>query len=180
MPFNFFQNITPGFAEQDNYGSGTVAPSPDDFLRRLFAGQDQVNVLQPQQDNSAAPQNFGVQPQVNVLQQAGIDPNSLQSSQIQPQQTSKPRRSFLDVLGGISDVLAKVGGAEPLYQPTLDARRRFNQDAQTAQLQQQLLQGQGTQFADKHEETLRGRVGDVLSGIAGQPNAVALWAWASC
>jgi hypothetical protein len=32
------------------------------------------------------------------------------------------RRSLLDTIGRISDVLAKVGGAEALYQPTLDAR----------------------------------------------------------
>lgn len=34
----------------------------------------------------------------------------------------KRRRSLLDTIGRISDVLAKVGGAEALYQPTLDAR----------------------------------------------------------
>lgn len=32
------------------------------------------------------------------------------------------RRSLLDTIGRISDVLAKVGGADALYQPTLDAR----------------------------------------------------------
>lgn len=190
MPFNFFQNITPGFAEQDNYGGGAAAPSPDDFLRRLFAGQDQVNVLQqaqpmqqqdfggntPAQDSPILSQILaGQQPQVNVLQQAGIDPNIPQPAQVQPQQGAKPRRSILDIIGGISDVLAKVGGAEALYQPTLDARRKFNQDAQTAQLQQQLLQGQGTQFADKHEETLRSQTADVLAGISGQANAAELF-----
>jgi hypothetical protein len=37
---------------------------------------------------------------------------------------AKPRRrlSLLDTIGRVSDVLAKVGGAEALYQPTLDAR----------------------------------------------------------
>lgn len=190
MPFNFFRNITPGFAEQDNYG-GAAQPDQEDFLRRLFAGQDQVNVLQqaqpmqqqdfgagaPAQDSPILSQILaGQQPQVNVLQQAGIDPNSSpQPAQVQPQQGAKPRRSILDIIGGISDVLAKVGGAEALYQPTLDARRKFNQDAQTAQLQQQLLQGQGTQFADKHEETLRSQTADVLAGISGQANAADLF-----
>ena len=34
----------------------------------------------------------------------------------------KQRRSLLDTVGGIADVFARVGGAEALYQPTLDAR----------------------------------------------------------
>jgi hypothetical protein len=34
----------------------------------------------------------------------------------------KRRRSLLDTIGRISDVIAKVGGADALYQPTLDAR----------------------------------------------------------
>lgn len=33
------------------------------------------------------------------------------------------RRSLLDTIGRISDVIATVGGAAPLYQPTLDARQ---------------------------------------------------------
>lgn len=34
----------------------------------------------------------------------------------------RPRRSILDTIGRVADVLAKVGGADALYQPTLDAR----------------------------------------------------------
>ncbi|MFL6708002.1 MAG: hypothetical protein ACJ8HI_07325 [Massilia sp.] len=34
----------------------------------------------------------------------------------------RPRRSLLDTIGRISDVLAKVGGADALYEPTLNAR----------------------------------------------------------
>lgn len=34
----------------------------------------------------------------------------------------RKRRSLLDTIGGLADVFAKVGGAEALYQPTLDAR----------------------------------------------------------
>jgi hypothetical protein len=37
-------------------------------------------------------------------------------------QPPKQRRSLLDTVGGIADVFARVGGAEALYQPTLDAR----------------------------------------------------------
>lgn len=34
----------------------------------------------------------------------------------------RQRRSLLETLGGVADVIARVGGAEALYQPTLDAR----------------------------------------------------------
>lgn len=40
-----------------------------------------------------------------------------------PTQPARSRSSLLDKIGRISDVIAKVGGADPLYQPTLDARQ---------------------------------------------------------
>lgn len=45
----------------------------------------------------------------------------------QPARAPRERRTVLDTVGRIADVLAKVGGAEALYQPSLDARedRRF-------------------------------------------------------
>jgi hypothetical protein len=69
--------------------------------------------------------------QANVLQQ-------LPDAQPAPVQAPPPpppppapvaaphkRRSLLDTIGRISDVLAKVGGADALYQPTLDAREKI-------------------------------------------------------
>lgn len=40
-----------------------------------------------------------------------------------PARAPRERRSVLDTIGRVSDVLARVGGAEALYQPTLDARQ---------------------------------------------------------
>lgn len=40
-----------------------------------------------------------------------------------PAAAPRTRRSLLDTVGRISDVLAQVGGANALYQPTLDARQ---------------------------------------------------------
>lgn len=37
-------------------------------------------------------------------------------------QQARPRRSVLDIIGGVADTVARVGGADPLYQPNLDAR----------------------------------------------------------
>lgn len=99
MPLNL-GNILRQLAQQES------APQPDhsEFLQRLFGGEQPINVLQQAQLPQDAPQ-----------------PSQIPQQQATPQ-TSRPRRSFLDVLGGISDVLARVGGAEAMYQPTLDAR----------------------------------------------------------
>jgi hypothetical protein len=66
----------------------------------------------------------------NVLQQL---PSSVPQAAPMPVQAPPPpppaateaphrRRSLLDTIGRISDVLAKVGGADALYEPTLNAR----------------------------------------------------------
>lgn len=61
--------------------------------------------------------------QSNTLQAIGGAPDVPQSVQpTQPVEAPRQRRSLLDTVGRISDVLARVGGAEALYQPTLDAR----------------------------------------------------------
>lgn len=54
---------------------------------------------------------------------------------------ARPRRSLLETIGGISDVLARVGGAEALYQPTLDARedRGFAQEDRMRQIDMDAL-----------------------------------------
>lgn len=72
---------------------------------------------------------------VGQAQQAPEQSNVLQAAQPAPMPVQTPpppapvavaephkRRSLLDTIGRISDVLAKVGGADALYQPTLDAR----------------------------------------------------------
>jgi hypothetical protein len=65
----------------------------------------------------------------NVLQAAQPAPMPVQAAPPPPPPpapaaVAEPhkRRSLLDTIGRISDVLAKVGGADALYQPTLDAR----------------------------------------------------------
>lgn len=60
----------------------------------------------------------------NILQSLEAPINVPVAAQpAQSAEAPRPRRSFLDTVGRISDVLAKVGGAEALYQPTLDARQ---------------------------------------------------------
>lgn len=81
---------------------------------------------------------------------------------IKPQ---RERRSFLDTVGRLADVLATVGGAEALYQPTLDARddraRMIDIEAmKRRQLEQQI--GEGDEgMADRQ----RARVGTAMKGL---------------
>lgn len=62
----------------------------------------------------------------NVFQAAQPAPMPVQAPSPPPAPAAaeppRQRRSLLDTIGRISDVLAKVGGADALYQPTLDAR----------------------------------------------------------
>lgn len=84
----------------------------------------------------------------------------------------RERRSVLDTVGRIADVLARVGGAEALYQPTLDARqdrefaiedrqRAIDLDAlKTALTRQQIQQGEN-ELADAG----LGKVGLAVRGL---------------
>lgn len=69
-------------------------------------------------------------PATNVLQAAAMPvdapqpaPVPVQAPAAAPAEQPSRRKSLLDIIGGISDVIAKVGGAEPLYQPSLDAAK---------------------------------------------------------
>lgn len=86
---------------------------------------------------TGAPANLLAETQAPPAAAPTSDPaNMLQSlnqgapaNAVQPQAPSAPaaaprtRHSLLDTVGRISDVLAQVGGASALYQPTLDARQ---------------------------------------------------------
>jgi hypothetical protein len=127
-------------------------------------------------------------PSPEIMQAIGSSPATpavempAQQSQ-QPQQSSqRPRRSFLDTLGQISDVLARVGGAEPLYQPTLDAREdrqraidleelRRQQIEQQMQLGSQRLKAGEEEFAD----TARGRLAMALGAVSQSENPAEMW-----
>jgi hypothetical protein len=69
--------------------------------------------------------------QQNVMQAAApapspsppIDPAAVASAAAADSPPApKPKRSLLDTIGKISDVLATVGGAAPLYEPSINAR----------------------------------------------------------
>jgi hypothetical protein len=98
---------------------------------------------------------------VNILERLGYDNPDGGISNAAPALPSQPatrqpreRRTVLDTVGRVADVLAKVGGAEALYQPSLDARedrslaledrqRGIDLEAlKTALVRQQIQQGE--------------------------------------
>lgn len=76
---------------------------------------------------------------------AQFNPQQAQAPQQVPQQAQeapRQRRSFLDTVGRISDVIARVGGAEAMYQPTLDAQEDRARSVDIGGLQRQLMEQQ--------------------------------------
>jgi hypothetical protein len=78
-------------------------------------------------DAAPVPQQPGITtlPDVpNMLQNLNVQPGVSANAASVPDQPEAPRarRSILDTIGRLADVFAKVGGADALYQPTLDAR----------------------------------------------------------
>ena len=124
-------------------------------------------------------------PQNNVMQQAAAPPPQSPNPQFQDPTAQiaheaaaasppmpKPRRSLLDTIGRISDVLAKVGGAEALYQPTLDAataraNAASDHDLATQKAQVDLATGK-FDLGDKQREAANGereRFASVLGAV---------------
>lgn len=89
----------------------TPPPAPD-------AGAMPANVLQalaPPQGQAAPPQPAAPSSTEDIYHAATAD--------APPTPPARVRSSLLDKIGRVADVLATVGGASPLYQPTLDARQ---------------------------------------------------------
>lgn len=95
----------------------------------------------------------------------------------QPRQEAprRERRSFLDTIGRISDVIAKVGGADPLYGPTIQANEDRQRQIELADLNKQALE-QGVQAGEGElQNTERSRLATALGGIAENPESANLW-----
>ena len=111
--------------------------------------------------------------EVAPLDSGGVNIPELQIPDI-PQER-RPRHSFLERIGQLSDVLAEAGDERPGYQSTLDARQNREYAAQdhdfrTAQQRQQLASGEAASAND-----MRARLGSALKGIAGHPDAANIW-----
>ena len=92
-----------------------------------------------------------------------------------PAEPPRKRRSVIETIGRLADVFAKVGGAEALYEPTLNARTdRMNQVDMDA-LRKTLAQQQVAGGAQEVEATERKRIGTALGALAGREDAATLW-----
>jgi hypothetical protein len=111
-------------------GIGSPGINPDDYGASSFFGFGGGEM--PDYGGSSAP----AMPPPNVSPAAQQAPNVFQAlggapaaapaplpDVPTPTRPARSRSSLLDTIGRVSDVLARVGGAEALYQPTLDARQ---------------------------------------------------------
>lgn len=119
MAINFLSrlmSVGPGL-DGSNIGDPGAMPSPYASEPAAPVGPP-VNLLEgiPGYDTPPpnAMQNLNVQP--------GVTPNAAPVPDQPAAPAPRARRSILDTVGRLADVFAKVGGAEALYQPTLDAR----------------------------------------------------------
>lgn len=82
------------------------------FLQAVIGGA-------PSQD----PASMFAAPEVLPLNTATMPRQApMQAPDVPQVAPGRQRRSLLETLGGVADVIARVGGAEALYQPTIDAR----------------------------------------------------------
>lgn len=108
----------------------------------------------------------------NFLQQTLAKPADLPMQNVR---LPRERSSVLDTIGRISDVLARVGGAEAQYQPTLDAREDRARQVDMDAMRQQLLQQQIDAGNMAPQDAMRARLGQALGAIGGMENAAELW-----
>lgn len=143
MDLNFLSKLgfippRPGMGSSEGYdgseygAAGYALPPPDsapppqpENLLAGIPGYGAASAPDPSAPAAVAPPPAAAPataaPAQNLLQtlNVGAPPNDAPEAT----QPARARSSLLDTVGRISDVLAKVGGANALYQPTLDSRQ---------------------------------------------------------
>ncbi|MBA3831668.1 MAG: hypothetical protein H0X34_07205 [Chthoniobacterales bacterium] len=121
MAINFLQALMspgPGLNGSDVSAPG-ANPSP-------YASAPVASPQAPQNLLEGIPGYGDTPPPPNAMQnlnmQPGVTPNAAPQPDSAAPAAPRARRSILDTVGRLADVFAKVGGAEALYQPTLDRR----------------------------------------------------------
>lgn len=92
-----------------------------------------------------------------------------------PEKPRSKRPSVIEIIGRLADTVATVGGAQPQYQPTLDAARNRATDIDMDALKIALARQQVAGGAQEVEATERKRIGTALGALAGRENAADLW-----
>lgn len=164
----------------------------ENFLAQILGGlhpedgSQNPYAMQPPMAPPAAPPPVSIQPDFSALPMpAGPNfmstlPGGVNAPQPAPDpapRQPRERHSLLDKIGQVADVLAKVGGAAPLYQPTLDARQdralALDDHSRAVDLDKLKLATEQLQL----QTSQNGVVGQALRGLqaikAANPQAVA-------
>lgn len=126
-------------------------------------------MVSPLLRNSTAIPDTGVpmQQSGNLLERlVGGSPAGV--AQAPAQQTSEPprkRRSVLETIGRIADVIATVGGADALYQPSIDAREDRARAIDLEEMRKQQLQQQIAAGSEEAANLQRQKLGVALKGL---------------
>ena len=129
MNLNFLAQLLGGASPAAGFSPAPPAPVQNAFGAAPPIPQPPAAPpMMPQQAVTGVPAPMPEAPQVNALQalNTGAPADAAIPAQAPPAAATpapRERRSILDTVGRISDVLAKVGGADALYQPTLDQRQ---------------------------------------------------------
>lgn len=146
-------------------------PLPDPVAPPGYAEPSATNILQA----VATPEIVASQPAPQAPVAASIPQAAPAPKAAEPAEPPRKRRSVIETIGRLADVFAKVGGAEALYEPTLNARAdRLNQvdmDALKLALARQQVQAGGMEV----EATERKRLGTALGALSGREDAATLW-----
>lgn len=114
---------------------------------------------------------------------SGFAQSMLPGPVTEPIKQRRPRLSALDIIGGLSDAVAEMGGAGAGYQPGLDARAARERSIVEQQQKDQIFQQQLAQNQQKFQmndeasaEVQRGRLGDALAAVSSSENPLETWA----
>lgn len=162
----------------DAFAQFSQLPPPDPEVNNILAA------LNPQsQATPAAPPGPPQDLLAGTPYGAPADP-AMQNQQqpAAPAREPRQRASLLDIIGGVADTVASVGGADPLYRMNLDAAaeraRQVDLDEMQRQQfeQQQKLGGQQLQAGEldiANDE--RARIGDALAAVAQSEDPAGMW-----
>lgn len=144
---------------------GTTAPAPfgAGIMPQISSDTGPVDVSAV--DTSLGPVSPAIPERQNFFQRLGFGENR--------------RGSALDIIGRLADTVATVGGADALYQPTLNAQEDRERAIAQADLNNDWQEKFNQQKYGAGEEALgtaqRGRIGDVLAAVAGAEDPNAAW-----
>lgn len=166
---------SPGIVGPDDYSGGTGGFGAPAGMSAPAA------VAPPPQDPMAAPPQNALQTLAAPPPQAMPAPTPLPVP-TPPTRPARSRSSLLDHIGRVADVLAQVGGAAPLYQPTLDSRqdreitlgdhdRKVDLEKLNQALERAKVRSADGTVADERAARLKAIAGRVQAVVAKNPNA---------